>query len=257
VDLQNSARSAFLRLFTFPVVWAKAKRYRFKRWLLVYLKWNLYRKITPVPVRYLHAIEILGAEDDERGLELRVPDAARACAVQFLEQTQHHPAIALCPGARHFTKRWPKECWIELGRELQDEGMAVVIFGDGSENQLVNEIASSIPSAIPVVNRSIPEVAAIMEQCEAVVSNDSGLMHVAAGVGTPVVGIFGPTVEAFGFFPFRARSEVVEQNLRCRPCSAMGTAVCKEGHFRCLLDTTPRMVADAVNRVRSVREQLP
>jgi heptosyltransferase-2 len=257
VDLQNSARSAFLRQFTFPVVWTKAKRYRLKRWLFVRFKWNLYRKVVPVPIRYLLAMEILGVEDDERGLELRVPDEARALAAKLLEQAQNHPVIALCPGARHFTKRWPKERWIELGRQLQGEGTAIAVFGENSETELVNDISSSILLGIPVIDHSISEVAAIMEKCDVIVSNDSGLMHLAAGVGTPVVGIFGPTVKEFGFFPFRARSEALEHHLNCRPCSAMGTKVCKEKHFRCMMDTTPQMVLEAVHRVRSVRKQVP
>jgi heptosyltransferase-2 len=71
-------------------------------------------------------------------------------------------------------------------------------------------------------------------------------MHMATGVGTPVVALFGPTVEAFGFFPYRARATVLEGDLPCRPCSAMGTARCPLGHHRCLVDLLPDAVAAAV-----------
>src|SRR2546428_10832783 len=64
-------------------------------------------------------------------------------------------------------------------------------------------------------------------------------MHMATGVGTPVVALFGPTVGQFGFFPYRAPAVVLERPLDCRPCSATGTAHCPMGHHRCLGDIAP------------------
>ena len=82
-----------------------------------------------------------------------------------------------------------------------------------------------------------------------VVSGDTGVMHMATGVGTPVVALFGPTVSQFGFLPYRARSLVLERTLDCRPCSATGTASCPLGHHRCLADITPADVVAAVERL--------
>jgi heptosyltransferase-2 len=82
-----------------------------------------------------------------------------------------------------------------------------------------------------------------------VVSGDTGVMHMATGVGTPVVALFGPTVRQFGFFPYRARATVLERALPCRPCSAMGSARCPEGHHRCLVDLAPSDVARAVEQL--------
>ena len=74
-------------------------------------------------------------------------------------------------------------------------------------------------------------------------------MHLATGVGTPVVALFGPTVVQFGFFPYRAASTVLQHELPCRPCSAMGTARCPQGHHRCLDGIGVAEVAAAVERV--------
>src|SRR2546426_1223623 len=74
-------------------------------------------------------------------------------------------------------------------------------------------------------------------------------MHMATGVGTPVVALFGPTVGQFGFFPYRAPAVVLERPLDCRPCSATGTAHCPMGHHRCLGDIAPAEVAAAVQRL--------
>src|SRR5437899_2252102 len=82
-----------------------------------------------------------------------------------------------------------------------------------------------------------------------IASGDTGVMHMATGVGTPVVALFGPTVSQFGFLPYRARSLVLERTLDCRPCSATGTASCPLGHHRCLADITPADVVAAVERL--------
>ena len=66
-------------------------------------------------------------------------------------------------------------------------------------------------------------------------------MHMATGVGTPVVALFGPTVEAFGFFPYSRRARVVELALSCRPCSSQGGPRCPLGHHRCLRRLEPEV----------------
>jgi lipopolysaccharide heptosyltransferase II len=249
VDLQNSVRSAFLRASTFPTVWAKARRYRFKRWLLVQFKWNLYGDVIPIPIRYLHATETFGAEDDGDGLNLVVPLVATAEADALIENFgfNDHPIALLCPGARHFTKRWPADRWIAVGQQLREERFRVVVAGAKAEESLIHSITASIPSSVPLVGFPVPTVGAFIRRCKVVVSNDSGLMHLAAGMNVPLVAIFGPTVAEFGFFPFRTRSKVIEQSVPSRPCSAMGTEVCREGHFRCMLDTQPQDVVRAIH----------
>jgi heptosyltransferase-2 len=74
-------------------------------------------------------------------------------------------------------------------------------------------------------------------------------MHLASGVGVPLVAIFGPTVREFGFFPFRAPHIVLENFLYCRPCTAFGGSVCPEKHFRCMLNTTVDSVHGAARQM--------
>lgn len=248
VDLQNSPRSAFLRTTTLPTVWVKARRHRLRRWLLIRFKWNLYGAIPSVPLRYLNALEPLGATDDGRGLDLFLPDDA-AFASDLIGEEPAEPGrlMVLCPGARHNTKRWPPERWIALGGLLRAEGYRITVVGSSGERDLVTLVAAGIEGARAVSGRPIREVAALFQRSAAVISNDSGLMHLAAGLDKPVVALFGPTVREFGFYPFRARSVVLEHSLDCRPCSAMGTEICPKGHFRCMLDTHPPQVLQALH----------
>jgi heptosyltransferase-2 len=85
-----------------------------------------------------------------------------------------------------------------------------------------------------------------MDSCALILTNDSGLMHLASARKRKVLALFGPTVRQFGFFPFGTESRVIEDHrLACRPCSSIGGPVCPEGHFRCMLDITVDRVAEA------------
>ena len=76
-----------------------------------------------------------------------------------------------------------------------------------------------------------------MDRCDVILTNDTGLMHLAASRRRPLVAVFGPTVRQLGFFPTGPASTVVEHpGLSCRPCTAIGRATCPRGHFRCMAD---------------------
>ena len=85
--------------------------------------------------------------------------------------------------------------------------------------------------------------AIIISKCDAMISNDSGLMHMATAVKTPVLTIFGSSVKELGFFPYRSKHIMVENNeASCRPCSHIGKHHCPKKHFRCMLDISPSYV---------------
>ena len=87
---------------------------------------------------------------------------------------------------------------------------------------------------------------ALLRRTRVVVSGDTGPMHLATAVGAPVIALFGPTVEEFGFFPYRAAAEVLQRDLPCRPCSTKGGPRCPLGHHRCLEDLAPSEVLSHV-----------
>ena len=99
------------------------------------------------------------------------------------------------------------------------------------------------------IREPLPVVAACMARTRAILSNDTGLMHVAAAVGTPVVSVFGPTVREFGFFPVGDGHRVLEMpDLACRPCNIHGGSHCPKGHFRCMLGVSPdRVLAEVAH----------
>jgi len=157
------------------------------------------------------------------------------------------------PGRRPRHQRWPIAHWSALAERLEAAGYRPVVVGGPEDRGLAQQLVAeggggnSVPSAAGEF--SLQETGALLARARVVVSGDTGVMHMATGVGTPVVALFGPTVGQFGFFPYRAPAVVVERALDCRPCSATGTAACPLGHHRCLTDVTPEEVAATVERL--------
>jgi heptosyltransferase-2 len=82
-----------------------------------------------------------------------------------------------------------------------------------------------------------------MKSCSLIITNDSGLMHLASALKIPIVAIFGSTIKSFGFSPFGVKNIIVENNsLNCRPCSHIGRNNCPKKHFKCMKDVTPQLV---------------
>jgi heptosyltransferase-2 len=153
--------------------------------------------------------------------------------------------VAMAPGSRWPMKRWPLPHYIRLARHIVEErGMRVVLVGDDADAKLCEPLVDALGDDV-VDATALPDVidtAAVIARCRAFVGNDSGLMHLAEAVGVPVVGLFGPTVEAFGYYPALPSSRVVERELACRPCSRNGAVPCPRGTQECMT----RIGADAV-----------
>jgi heptosyltransferase-2 len=128
---------------------------------------------------------------------------------------------------------------------------AVVILGSTDDVPLAQALCHRL--SVPVLNStgtlSLMQTAALLRQCRLLLSNDSGLMHMATALKVPVVAIFGPTVQEFGFYPFQARAQVVSAALACRPCSTKGSAHCPRGHHHCMQQITSTQVLSVVQRL--------
>jgi lipopolysaccharide heptosyltransferase II len=250
LDLHGSLRSGLLRLLL-PGRWHSYSKHKVARALLVRRRRKHYPPGTPpVPERYFEAATGLDVRPDGRPPEFFLAPAALAEADAFLaahglEATRG--LVALAPGAAHATKRWPLAHWKALAAGLRRQGRPVVLVGGPEDAKAATEVAASAPGAVVAAGRfGLQGTGAILTRAGALVSGDTGVMHIATGVGTPVVALFGPTVEAFGFFPYRGRARVLQRDLPCRPCSTMGGPVCPLGHHDCLRGILPAAVQDAL-----------
>jgi heptosyltransferase II len=248
LDLHGSMRSLALRWLV-PCRWSGYSKRKLARRTLIATKINVYGRHVPVPERYFEAARELDVMPDGGPPEFFLPPPARAHMKYWLAEVgldQKRFAV-IAPGAAHATKRWPLEHWRELTTRLAQLGYGVVAVGGPADRDVVAALG---PSVIAVAGDfTLQETGACLARAAVVVSGDTGVMHMATGVGTPAVALFGPTVEPFGFFPYTRRAAVLERDLTCRPCSAMGTARCPLGHHRCLADILPDDVAAAVQRL--------
>ncbi len=250
LDLHGSLRSAALRLLV-PCQWSGYSKRKFARTLLISAKINIYGKHVPVPERYFEAARALDVHPDGGPPEFFLAPAARERIGRWLAERalDRQPFAALAPGAAHATKRWPIRHWRALAEQLKTMGYGLVALGGpgGGDRELANELGAGVHNAAGEF--TLQETGACLARAAVLVSGDTGVMHMATGVGTRVVALFGPTVELFGFFPYAGRAVVLERDLGCRPCSAMGTERCPLGHHRCLEEIVPDQVAAAVQRL--------
>ena len=224
-----------------------------RRALLVRLGWNTLRRMTPMPELYAAPLRRLGLTGrlgtPTMHLDPESTEAMTAHVARSLPDAPNRPLLAVAPGARWLTKRWPVERFAAVAQELaRQKQAAVVILGGPDEAQLARTLCDNLD--VPVVNGagtlSLMHSAALLSRCCLLISNDSGLMHMATALQVPVVAVFGPTVQEFGFYPFQARAEVVSEPLPCRPCSTKGSRYCPRGHHACMQDiSSTRVLATA------------
>lgn len=141
-------------------------------------------------------------------------------------------------GSAWDTKRWPAEKWARLIRRLAaaHHGKVLMVGGPGEKawNSEIERMAGPEHCLNLTGRTSMPELMEAIRPLKVFVSNDSGPMHIAAALGVPAVGIFGPTTRELGFFPYGEGNRVIETPLACRPCALHGSRECPRGHFLCM-----------------------
>jgi lipopolysaccharide heptosyltransferase II len=253
VDIHGSLRSRYIRAFAGAKVVTVDKR-EAERSALINLKKDIYSGIVPVFRRYIEPVEPFGVTDDGKGLELHIPDEllfSVSGKTAALNLNRYENVVGLCPTARHATKQWPRERFVELAtRCAAQRDSKILVFGGASDILYCDKVANDINEAAGEGRAtnlsgrlSLLETAATIDFCDVVVTNDSGLMHIAEARQRNLVAIFGSTVRQFGFFPQSKNSIVIErEGLYCRPCSHIGRSSCPETHFRCMNDISVERV---------------
>ncbi|MDY0091542.1 MAG: glycosyltransferase family 9 protein [Candidatus Vecturithrix sp.] len=233
IDIHANFRSYLLRCLIRPTYTTTWTRYLLKRLFLVKAGINRYFQIIPVPDRYLHSVASFGVVNDGKGLEI-FPDPQHETRVQaiFAQACLADQDLAIGFGAvaAHPLKQWPLEKFIQLGQQLiQRQNARILLFGGPADLEQARELANHLPNH-PIVlcgKLSLLESAAALRRCAVFVGNDTGTVHLAAAMKRPVVVIFGPTVEEFGFYPYTTRATVISTPLSCRPCTHTGKGRCK------------------------------
>jgi len=204
-------------------------------------------------LRYLRCLEPYHIFYDDRGLEIFFNAETQFRVLQRYAHLVSNPGsliIGVAPGASFATKRWTVEGFSAVINYLIDQKKArIIIFGNHHDSATTNLLTINEPAAVIDTTGalSILETGALINCCHLLVTNDSGLMHIASALKKKVVAIFGSTTEQLGFFPYTTEHIVVQNSLlKCRPCSHVGRNNCPKEHFKCMKEITAEQVIEAV-----------
>ncbi len=175
--------------------------------------------------------------------KLDVPAEEVAAWRQRRGLASDRPVVALCPGAVGPAKRWPQAAYAALAERLTKQGFAVWVLGGPEETSLADAIVAET-AAVNLTGPDLRDAILALAGATVAISNDSGLLHVAAAAGTAAIGIFGPT-SPWHWAPLNplAATIAATTGLPCRPCHK---PICRLHHHRCMRDIPPDQVMAAI-----------
>lgn len=249
IDLHNNLRS---RLLTTGIFGARTKRVdklNLQKWLLTYLKLNKLPNLHLVD-RYIFTFRDLGIKNDQNNTVFSIPKSAEIDLKHY--DLVHGSFLAVVMGGQFATKKLPVASLIQV---LTNCNLPIALLGGEAEKVE----AQKLMAALPAKNMhsfcgefSLLSAASVVSKANRVLTNDTGLMHIAAMFDVPIISIWGNTVPAFGMYPYRPSSENAVKihqvsNLACRPCSKIGYQNCPKGHFDCMNKQDLNAIADDLN----------
>jgi ADP-heptose:LPS heptosyltransferase len=256
-NLRSFIVSSILRIYNFHLQYAERSKNRFRRILLFWFNVNRFPKPFRGIESYLHPLKKwffnVSLPDP---LHLQTPDFGASSSIlsRIPKDFKLKHSIVLAPSATWELKRWAIENWRELVR-LMPETSFVILAGEN--DVFCDAIAEGNPENVLNLRGRLSWVDSlqIISESSAVISGDTGILHVADVMGKPSIAIIGPT--AFGF-PTRASSVVAQVDLPCRPCTKDGRGHCTNSKYkRCLTDIKPEYVALLTRRHILKKEAYP
>jgi heptosyltransferase-2 len=180
--------------------------------------------------------------------KLEVSAAQRQAALQKLGLLLDKPVAVFCPGAEYGpSKRWPVPYFAEIAQRLQKHGFTVWLVGSANDREIADKIVSMGNQTCRNLcgSTDLRDVIALLSCAELVISNDSGLMHLAAALDRPMLALFGSSSPQFTP-PLSPKAEVVKLDLKCSPCFKRE---CPLGHFDCMMKLTPDIVWQKIEQM--------
>lgn len=200
---------------------------------------------------FLALLKPLGVEGIRESLSvaLKLPPESIVKADQLLEPLYSEPFVVILPGSSVPEKCWGKERFSIVARQLGEDGYKVVVVG-GKEDRGVGEQIAGTAGLNLAGKTTLPETAAVIARSRLVICGDSGVLHIAAGLGVPTVSLFGPSSEV-KWAPRGDNHVVLNRHLPCSPCSRFGTIPPCPINVRCMKEITPDEVLEAARRLLS------
>lgn len=227
-----------------------------EKFIFTKLKWNVMPKHLHVVDRYMETVRPFGVENDGKGMDYFIPKEHEVTQ-KDIPHSHHLGYIAIVIGASYFTKKLPVYKLQDLCRAIDHP---IILLGAKEEFREGEAIASVDP--VKVYNAcgkfSLHESADLVRKSKLVISHDTGLMHIAAALGRPVIAVWGSTVPSFGVAPYyganylahhaQPSDNVQVHKLWCRPCTKFGRKRCPQGHFKCMKEISIEEIVKQVNK---------
>ncbi len=234
IDLHKNIRSLKL-CFNLGVKRYTYDKTTWEKFLIVNFKIDILPKLHVVD-RYMNAVKKLGVTNDGKGLDFFIDPNAD---ISLIKPTKIYTAAVI--GATHFTKRLPIEKWVEL---INNYPLTLFALLGGPDEKKAAKIitAQCGKNVINLVGfTSLQQSALLMSEAENIISNDTGMLHIAAALKKPIISLWGGTLKEYGFWPYYPdgidrNTNLEVKNLGCRPCSKFGRNDCPKGHFKCMND---------------------
>jgi lipopolysaccharide heptosyltransferase II len=200
--------------------------------------------------RQLDLVAGVDCRTQDSRLAITISKDETAAARKLLEEcgvSSGRPWLAVHPGATAPSRRYPPEGFAAVCRTLaREDGMGIVFTGSDQEQTLVDDIQQRVeaPSVSLAGRLSLIQLAALISEAPLLLSNNTGPVHLAAAVGTPVVDLYALTNPQHT--PWQVESRVLSHDVPCRNCFK---SICPEGHHLCLRGVSPESVVSAVRDV--------
>ena len=249
IDLHKNMRSHNIKK-QLKVPSSSFPKLNIEKWLLVNLKINKLPNIHIVD-RYFKAVKFLSVTNDGLGLEYYIPEKDEIIP-KDIDDILGHGYIGFVIGGQHNTKILPTEKAAEIISKLKKP---VVLLGGPDDKERGDEILK-LSSSSKVINTcgnyNVNQSASLVKKANVIITNDTGMMHVAAAFQKPTISIWGNTVPDFGMFPYMPQNSsnyIISEvgNLSCRPCSKIGYKKCPKNHFKCMMYQDIDAIVESVN----------
>lgn len=231
-DLQNNWKSRLLCLLLnkpykgFP-------KLNLQKLLVV---WTKQKKLLPnihIVDRYFKALEPLSVKNDLNGLDFFIDESNVS---ENIKKYASQSYIVLVSGGSYYTKQIPTHKIKEILSDYPQH--TFVSIGDNKDRKKILPLEKSYLNLINLCGHTnIDESAYLIKHAKAVITSDTGMMHIAAAFKKKIISVWGNTIPEFGMYPYfpAPDSKIIEnKNLWCRPCSKLGYSGCPLGHFKCM-----------------------
>lgn len=252
IDMHKNLRSLQVKgLLRKPSV--AFSKINISKWLIVNAKVDRLPRKHLVD-RYFDALKPYGIENDGEGLDYFIPEKDEV-SYDDLPDFLHEDFVGIVIGGKHNTKIYPEEKIKSLCSKLD---LPVILLGGPEDKARAERIRSDLPDIVfnGCGEFNINQSASVIKKAGFIITNDTGLMHIAAALRKKIIALWGNTIPEFGMYPYLPEGfqkrfiNLQVQNLSCRPCSKIGYQQCPKGHFRCMYDIDEQAVLTAIKTLQ-------